>query len=446
MNTTQENREPYDFEDQQPEDVLRSYTAYKIWRKRTTNKINTLLDLQQQAFSQLTFNALTKGISDLEEYADMLVTLADWLVLNEVDKADAHVKEAKAWVKEADDLIVRVHQLCHEQSIGGRGAAIAAAAGQGGAGAGGSKPLNELKPDRLCHDANMAQFRTWKDEFSAYHSASNMRNLTLPCQHAFLLKCLDVSISMRVKRLKTDTTPIFPIPGTNSCFDIVSEFFREKNPMMIRRRAFFNYRQAEGQDLSTFRETLRQMADDADIAMISLEEILCLMYAVGVRDDKLREKFYEVPDPSIHQFHVIMDAWAQKNRQMSDHDKKPATAMKVGDKGAKKKEPNQRKPPLSEEEKSRQRSIKGRCFRCGLQDHMMPACKLSPNITCNSCKNPGHITAACGNSGARLVQSDSNQLSHIPNALDYFPAATSSYVGASYSASGHNRPTPQLPL
>ena len=146
--------------------------------------------------------------------------------------------------------------------------------------------------------------------------------------------------------------------------------------MMVRRRAFFNYRQAEGQDLSTFRETLRQMADDADIASLTLEETLCLMYAVGVRDDKLREKFYEVPDPTIHQFHVIMDAWAQKNRQMSDHEKKPATAMKVGDKGAKKKENSQRRPPLSEEEKSRRRNIKGRCFRCGLQDHMMPALSL----------------------------------------------------------------------
>ena len=221
MNTTQENREPYDFEDQTPEDVLRSYTAYKIWRKRTTNKINSLMDLQVQAFSQLTFNALTKGISDLEWYADMLVSLADWLALNGVEKAVAHVKEARTWVKEADELIARVHQLCHEQSVGGRGPAIAAAAA--GITVGSSKPLNELKPERLCHDANMAQFRTWKDEFSAYHSASNMRNLTLPCQHAFLLKCLDVAISMRVKRLKTDTTPIFPIPGTNSCFDIISE-------------------------------------------------------------------------------------------------------------------------------------------------------------------------------------------------------------------------------
>ena len=186
------------------------------------------------------------------------------------------------------------------------------------------------------------------------------------------------------------------------------------------------------------------MADDSDIATITLEEILCLMYAVGVRDDKLWEKFYEIPDPTIHQFHVIMDAWAQKNRQMSDHEKKPATAMKVGDKSAKKKDSVQKRPPLSEDEKARRRNIKGRCFRCGQQDHMMPACKLSQNITCNTCKCPGHISAACGNSGARVVQGDSS-LPHIPNALDYFPA-TSSYVGASYTASGHNRPTPELPL
>ena len=51
--------------------------------------------------------------------------------------------------------------------------------------------------------------------------------------------------------------------------------------------------------MSTFRETLRQMADNAVIATMSLEEILCLMYAVGIRDDKLREKFYKLLDPTF---------------------------------------------------------------------------------------------------------------------------------------------------
>ena len=171
-----------------------------------------------------------------------------------------------------------------------------------------------------------------------------------------------------------------------------------------------------------------------------------MMYAVGVRDDKLRQKFYEIPDPTLRQFHVIMDAWSQRTRQMSDHDKKPAVTMKVGDKSQKKKEVNTKRAPLSSEEKTRRQNIKGRCFRCGQADHMMPACKLSANITCNTCKNPGHISSACHSGTTRAIQGD-NSLQHIPNAIDYFPASASSqYVGASYTASAHNRPTPELPL
>ena len=71
------------------------------------------------------------------------------MVLNQVDKAAAHVKEATQWVKESDELIVKVHQLCHEQSVGQR------QPGDGGGVSGGaSKPLNELKPDKLCHDSD----------------------------------------------------------------------------------------------------------------------------------------------------------------------------------------------------------------------------------------------------------------------------------------------------
>ena len=77
---------------------------------------------------------------------------------------------------------------------------------------------------------------------------------------------------------------------------------------------------------------------------------------------------------------------------------------------------------------------------------MMPACKLSANITYNTCKNQGHISSACHSGTTRAIQGD-NSLPHIPNAIDYFPAAASSqYVGASYTASAHNQPTPELPL
>ena len=228
--------------------------------------------------------------------------------------------------------------------------------------------------------------------------------------------------------------------------DIISEFFRERNPLMTRRRAFFNYRQSVGQDIMSFRENLRSLADECDIGNMTLEETLCLMYAVGVRDDKLREKLYEISEPTLTKFNTVMDAWVQRNRQMDDHDKHPAAAMKVGDKGKKKEAP--KRPPLSEEEKSRRRGIKGRCFRCGQQDHMMPACKMSPSITCNICKAQGHMAAVCSKTSARVIQGDQNQQQQqqIP-AIDYFPqGAAAQNVGSSYAVSSYNRPTPEVPL
>ena len=129
----------------------------------------------------------------------MLTSLADWLVLQKVERADAHATECTAWIKECEDLCVRVHQLCHEQSVAAPGGPLAVTMGSTSSAA---KPQNELKPDKLCHDASMSLFITWKDEFKAYHSASSLSKPNLPCQHAFLLKCVDVNISMRQASLQ----------------------------------------------------------------------------------------------------------------------------------------------------------------------------------------------------------------------------------------------------
>ena len=120
--------------------------------------------------------------------------------------------------------------------------------------------------------------------------------------------------------------------------------------------------------------------------------------------------------------------------------------MKVGDKNKKKETP--KRTPLSEEEKSRRRGIKGRCFRCGQPDHMMPACKKSPSISCNICKVQGHMAAVCSKRNARVIQGHQQQ-QQFP-AIDYFPqgaaGAAAQYVGSSFGVSNYNRPTPEAPL
>ena len=86
----------------------------------------------------------------------------------------------------------------------------------------------------------------------------------------------------------------------------------------------------------------------------------------------------------------------------------------------------------------------------------MPACKLSPNILCNTCKAQGHISPICLKAVARAVSQDGaadhTQDSH-QLALTYDPSqqsapgyyATANLVHAMYGSS-HNMPTPELPL
>ena len=110
---------------------------------------------------------------------------------------------------------------------------------------------------------------------------------------------------------------------------------------------------------------------------------------------------------------------------------------------------------LSEEEKRRRKIFKGKCFRCGSNDHMQPACKLPSSITCNVCHQPGHISPVCSqSSNACMLQQDSSsaaQTNSFP-AMQYMPdGASSSPQHATYMSDlayiiNSSLPTPELPL
>ena len=113
---------------------------------------------------------------------------------------------------------------------------------------------------------------------------------------------------------------------------------------------------------------------------------------------------------------------------------------------------------LSEEEKKRRTRFKGKCFRCGSTEHMQPNCPKSAGITCNICKQPGHMSSVCLRAAAARVMQEQQptytvsyppsiqphtqqQLTHQqPLAVDYSDSVSA------YTAQLHNIPTPQAPL
>ena len=147
------------------------------------------------------------------------------------------------------------------------------------------KPVTDLKPDVLTFDATVAHARRWKKDFEAYHSALNMRLFLVRNQQAFLLRCLDDDVSARISRLSTATTPIFPQLNMVSCFSLIDNFFKERNPILMRRIFFFTCKQSSTKDELAFMEDVRSAADEGDIAGMSVEDAICLVYVIGVKDD-----------------------------------------------------------------------------------------------------------------------------------------------------------------
>ena len=166
-----------------------------------------------------------------------------------------------------------------------------------------------LKPDKLSFDANLGAVRRWKQRFRAFHASSNLRVLPLPDQQAFLIACIEDEVANHINRLVSETAPMFPnnanIP---CCFNIIDNLFKEKIPLLFRRVQFMSNKQQEGQDGFSWREELCNLSDDAAIEDMQTPDLLCVIYATGIRNNELREKLLEISYPTIEKFDSMVNS------------------------------------------------------------------------------------------------------------------------------------------
>jgi len=177
----------YDFTGKTQAQVLGSFTSFKGWRTRNVDKVEQNLDLNEIAFSQTIESQIKKDLANVEKYTDMLSQIANWLTLEGHANAPAHMTETAQFQLNTKALITRVLRAVHRAQPAALNAPVNAAAPALHT----PKPVTDLKPDILAFDASVAHVRRWKKDFEAYHSASNMRLLSVRNQQAFLLLSLD---------------------------------------------------------------------------------------------------------------------------------------------------------------------------------------------------------------------------------------------------------------
>ena len=148
--------------------------------------------------------------------------------------------------------------------------------------------VSELKPDTLSHDSSAGELRIWCRKYKAYYYVSNMQLARNQVQQAYLLNCLDSELYLRLTSSIAATTPV--LGAANFCLNMLANIFRQKYPLLLRRKTFFQLQQQSGQDERAFVEHLKAAAAEADKQGMNLEDALCLVTILGLKDSRLREK------------------------------------------------------------------------------------------------------------------------------------------------------------
>ena len=232
----------YDFEGKTQPDVLGSYNSYKGKHTTAARKLELLLDLQSKNYSPVTNASINDHLTRTERIVEILAAQAHWLLDNKHEKGKDFVEEAENWVDQVRTCAELAIKLHHGHSVGtGAGAAVVPPApGVAPAGTGAvTKPDHELRPTKLRSDTTMGDLRDWKDQFVSYYNSSNLRQMSYLQQQGYLLSNIDPDIGRHLRRAITQTTPIFPVPGNVSCYDLLTQFFAQRNPIHLRRQALF---------------------------------------------------------------------------------------------------------------------------------------------------------------------------------------------------------------
>ena len=215
-----------------------------------------------------------------------------------------------------------------------------------------------------------------------------MQNAPTAVQQAYLLNCLDSELSLQLDGFITSQTPML---GPNSCASGLSEIFKNKYPLLLRRKNFFQISQQAGQDEPDFLEQLKSVAAEADIEGMNLEHTLCLTLLSGLCDARLSEKLSELEQPTLPAFVVLIDAYMHSANRSEGRNQQQNKNKSRGQK-------------ITDAEKKCRSAMKGKCFRCGSGEHMSNSFRIAKHVKCSSGGAQGHIQLACGPGKARATE------------------------------------------
>jgi len=241
-------------------------------------------------------------------------------------------------------------------------------------------------PPPLAPDVTFQAFREWRRRWEDYAIMVDLASLPQPKQHIQLRMCL----SQETQRILEHALQV-PPDSTLSVTDVLDKLQRhikDQSNEVIRKRAFSNCKQAEGETFSEFYVRLKTLSEEVDLckANDSRCEEAWIKHGIlmGVRDEKLIQKLISMDASSTLQDAVTECCAYEAAKSTTSALRDPAAVRAVSQYRKGKKVASMTKASSH----TAAPSHKAPCSSCGKQ-HALQACPAT-NIVYRGCGRKGH--------------------------------------------------------
>ena len=129
------------------------------------------------------------------------------------------------------------------------------------------KIMADLKPRELSEDSSPVEFSNWCEEYTIYHSASNLQLASKREQQINLYSHIDEALRQHLKAEVCHETPVMEQTGElqalralrrhSSCISALAELFRRNNPIFKHRQDLMNRTPSKGEKFSAYMRRVR---------------------------------------------------------------------------------------------------------------------------------------------------------------------------------------------
>ena len=349
-----------------------------------TRVINLAIHFTQEEITTDSIEEARSHLANMKaKYEALEVAVEDnpeWDVLSEMEAIQALYMTAKASVKKTQKLaedatLATIHQSGDSERVNTDPKE--------------KKVVTALQPFTLTKAHTPSDLREWREQFDRYYRSGNLGVVENSLQQGYFATCIEPSL---LRAIKEGANPDTTVYGDDGLLERLEKEFEVLYPLFVRRMRLIQLK-PDGEDLRSYLQRINRVSQETKFETLDRESFCVLHFAKTIEDDQLRDKVFDLPDPTYQATLKLVTSHLTKRIST----KAISREQNVDQIAA-------FRPPTPMPRSLPSAKFKF-CMRCGKNNHRSDQCKvLERGLICSNCGKKGHLSVVCQSKGQQTAK------------------------------------------